>query len=243
MNSAIAIAPFLGVEIVKSIAEALYKVREVREIASALEKAAGRDAETDADETVIKATMALAELINANGMSMVVVIDDAHDADATTLAAVERLLESPRAVLVIATSRPTALKRQRVNGEGFGLRLERAARTHRIENRELELLSPGELAGLAEAAVRERQPNAMDPAAAQLLADRAAGNPLLLAHLLELASANGLTLEERYLPDLEELPSEPEVDLAKCGRASCPTMYAERCRWLRCWAPLSMTKS
>lgn len=210
VQTASAIAPLLGVQALRAVIDALGKAREVREIVRSLESAAGR-VEEDADERVVEAVLSLANLTNTYGMSMVVVVDDAHDADSTTLAAIERLLESGRGVLVIATSWPTALERQRTNAEGFGHWLDRAAPTHRIARRELQLLPPVELAKLAENAARERQRDEVDRDAAQLVAERASGNPMLLANLLELVWVNGLALRAQDLPDLVQLPSEPNV--------------------------------
>lgn len=210
IKGATAIVPFIGAESVKSIIETLGQVAQAREIAIALQRIADRG-DVEVDQNVVDAVVELAELVNADGIPMVIVIDDAHDADTTTLAAIDRLMESARGVLVIATAWPTAIERQRADADGFGHWLEGVATTRRIERHELQLLRCDELTTLAEVAVRNRGPGAVDRAVTRLLAERAGGNPMLLAHLLDLAWVNGMTLGAEDMPEISLLPSEPAL--------------------------------
>ena len=136
-KAVLAITPLLGVSLVSDIAEALDTADDTREIAASIQSAAATGDDSNSDRQLVEAAIGLANLVNADGMSMVVVLDDAHDADATTLAAVERLLESARGVLVVATSWPTAIERQRAGGRGFGAWLQwaRPTRPDRVATR------------------------------------------------------------------------------------------------------------
>ena len=209
IRAATAIGGVIGIEAVNAVLELLGSVSEAREIAQALRAAARGGSDVPAEESVVRAALGVADLINAEGCAMVVVLDDAHDADATTLAAVERLLESSRGVLVVATSWSTAIARQCQEGHGFGAWLARVAETHRVDDRGLELLSVEALADIATAAAQNQQPVPVDREAVLLLGQRAWGNPMLLNSLLELVPANCLMLRAEDMDDLELLPSEP----------------------------------
>jgi tetratricopeptide (TPR) repeat protein len=206
---ATSLSGLIGGEAIRAVVELLDTGSEAREIVTAL-SAAERSNAAVADSDIVRATIDLADLINANGCPMVVILDDAHDADASTLSAVECLLESSRGVLVVATSWPTAVARQRREGSGYGAWLQRVAPNHRVENLRLEHLTTEALADIAVSAARSRQFGNVDREAALVLAERARGNALMLFHLLEVASANALMLHAEFRGRLALLPSEPK---------------------------------
>jgi hypothetical protein len=81
---ATALGGLIGGEAVRAVVELLGTGSEAREIVNAL-SAAERSGAAAADSDIVRATIDVADLINADGCPMVVVLDDAHDADASTL--------------------------------------------------------------------------------------------------------------------------------------------------------------
>lgn len=202
------IGQLLGVELARTLIELLGDARETKEIVAALRAGAGGGG--DSDEGLVRAVLEVANLIDAEGAPLVVVVDDAHDGHPTTLAAVERLLASPRGVLVITTSWPTALVRQRDEGHGFGAWRERVAAARRVHELRLKPLSTATLAVIAaRSALGSPAAADVDREAAVAIAARANGNPLALSGLLKLASRNGLALRAQDIVDLEALPRDP----------------------------------
>jgi tetratricopeptide (TPR) repeat protein len=221
VRAATALGGLIGGEAVRALVELLGTGSEAREIVTALLAAEGNSS-TAADSDIVRATIDVADLINADGSPMVVVLDDAHDADPSTLAAVERLLESARGVLVVATSWPTAIASQRRDGSGYGAWLQRVEANHLVEDLALERLTTETLAGIAVSVAKSRRLGTVDREAALLLAERAQGNALLLLHLLEVASANALMLGPEYRDRLALLPSEPKDIFAEVWKRFLP---------------------
>ncbi len=210
IKAAGAIGELLGAGLVRTLIELFGDVRETKEIITALHAGASDHEGSDSEESVMLAVLEVADLIDADGFPMVVVVDDAHDAHPTMLAAVERLLSSPRGVLVITTSWPTALIRQRDEDRGFGAWRERVAAAHQVQTLRLNPLSTATLADIAtRAAFGPTAVCSVDREAALTLAARANGNPLMLSSLLKLVSRNGLALRAQDIADLEALPRDP----------------------------------
>ncbi len=210
IKAAGAIGELLGAGLVRTLIELFGDARETKEIIAALHAGAGDHEGSYSEESLVRAVLEVADLIDADGFPMVVVVDDAHDAHPATLAAVERLLSSPRRVLVITTSWPTALVRQCDEGRGFGAWRERVAATHQVQTLHLSPLSPATLADIAtSAALSATAAGSVDREAALTMAKRANGNALMLSSLLKLASRNGLALRPQDIADLEALPRDP----------------------------------
>ena len=133
------------------------------------------------------------------------------------------LLSSRRGVLVITTSWPSALIRQRDEDRGFGVWRDHVAAAHRVQALRLNPLSPATLADIAtSAASRTTAAGSVRREAALTLAARANGNPLALSALLKLVSRNGLALRAQDIADLEALPRDPVSSCERNGR-SCLT--------------------
>jgi tetratricopeptide (TPR) repeat protein len=210
LKAAVAIGELLGAGLARTLIELFGDARDTKEIIAALHAGASGHEGSDSEESLVRAVLEVTDLINADGLPMVVVVDDAHDAHPTTLAAVERLLSSPRGVLVITTSWSTALIRQRYEGGGFGAWRERVAAAHRVQTLRLKPLSTTTLADIAtSAAPGSTAAGSIDREAALTLAARANGNPLALSGLLKLASRNGLALRAQDIADLKVLPRDP----------------------------------
>jgi tetratricopeptide (TPR) repeat protein len=202
------IGQLLGIGLVRTLIELFGDAREVKEIVAALHAGASGDG-SNSEDSLVRAVLEVADLVNADGFPMVVVVDDAHDAHPTTLAAVECLLRPPRGVLVITTSWPAALIRQRDEDRGFGAWREHVAAAQRVRALRLQPLSTATLADIAASVAGATAAGGVNREAALTLAARANGNPLELSRLLKLASRNGLTLRAQDVADLEALPRDP----------------------------------
>jgi tetratricopeptide (TPR) repeat protein len=207
VKTASAIGQLFGLELVRTLIELFGDAREAKEIVAALRAGASDGWSSDSDQSLVRAVLEVADLINAEGASLVVVVDDAHDAHPTTLAAVERLLDAPRGMLVITTSWPTALAVQRNESYGFGAWRERVAAARRVRELRLKPLSTATLADIAaRSALGSPAAADVDREAAVAIAARANGNPLALSGLLKLARRNELTLRTQDIAELEALP-------------------------------------
>lgn len=193
----------IGLGPVDELIKTLLDVIDVKEIADNLR--AGAAAESAVGVDLADTLEAIAELINEAGRPLVFVLEDAHDADPTTLAAVERLLHGSRAALVVTTSWPAAVAAQRSRGDGFGTWLA-SLRTARVKTQPVLQLDEDDLVELA-----------LDQAgacpgtgerAAHAVASRAARNPLMLLHLLAIAKTNGLALRDADADALATMPSD-----------------------------------
>jgi tetratricopeptide (TPR) repeat protein len=211
---ATSIGGVIGIDALRALIELLKGLSEAKDLADELLVAAGRESEL-ADEDLVQATIDVADLISAQGSPLVLALDDAHDADASTLRLVERLLEGERAALVVTAGWPTAIAAQRHQGHGFGAWLQQSSAGHQIVQLELRPLLIPTLTAIAEAAISGHAVRRVDDKAAQLLVERAHGNALLLLHLLDLASAEGLSLIQSDRGQIALLPDDPEVVLGE----------------------------
>jgi tetratricopeptide (TPR) repeat protein len=130
----------------------------------------------------------VAELIAttaADGLPYVLVIDDAHDADASVTALLDRIVtgQIPGSILCVLTAWPDRLAQQTARGDGPGAWLEGVCERQpdRCRRESLARLEPRDLATI----VRARAP-ATEPDVINAFAQRADGNPFVLETLLNL---------------------------------------------------------
>jgi hypothetical protein len=164
------------------------------------------------------------ELVDLLGrdVPLVVVVDDAHDADPGVVDLLKRLpVEAPSAaVLVACTAWPDRLREQAEAGEegSFGLWLSEAVTDGSAWVRRVELDRLGE--GDVEKVVRAHAP-ATEPAVLEALAVRADGNPLVAESLLQLRRVTRRLRNGRLELTVAEIDALP---------ASYPDILRERWR-------------
>jgi hypothetical protein len=209
IRAASAIGQVIGLELVRTLIELFGDARETKKIAAALLAGANSSDRSETDEELVRAMVEVAHLIDAQGCPVVLAVDDGHDVDPTTLAITQSLLVSPRGVLVITASWPSAIARQRQEGVGLGAWLGAIEQIDRVEELVLGPLSTETLAEIAAGAAPGLLAGGVDHEAALALAARANGNVLVLSRLIALAFANGLALRAEDIDALRALPREP----------------------------------
>jgi tetratricopeptide (TPR) repeat protein len=208
-KAATAVGSLLGAEAVKGLIEITSDMREVKEIAQALTDAKIED-DLVSGKDVIDAVLKIARLLNAEGQPIVIILDDAHDADPLTLEAVERLLDSTQGVYVVATSWPTAVSRQRQEDKRFGGWLTRIELRRAVTRLLLPPLSRQVLTEMAAETLKRAGRYPVHPEAAAVLGERSRGNALLLSQLISMVIANDASVTRDALSSLALLPVEPE---------------------------------
>jgi hypothetical protein len=209
-----AIAGLVGIGVIDELLDLYGHYEELRDIANDLkanDQATHVSPQVGPTETVndqiVAAFVDIARLLSANAIPLVLAIEDAHDADATLLALVRRLLTEPMGVLIIATSWPTAINVQRERSEGFGALTHDFAEQAQMLDLAVPLMQGRDLRSLA----MDRLATTSDRLAiadADRLATRAQGNPLHLMLLADVAEANEITLGEADAHDLDEMTSD-----------------------------------
>lgn len=197
------IGSLIGLGPIDELIRTIVDVADAKEIGDHLR--AGAAAESAVRLDVADTLETIAELINDAGRPLIFVLEDAHDADPTTLAGIERLLHGSRGALVVTTSWPAALAAQRDRDGGFGGWLA-GLHTERVKTHAVPRLDDNDLAELAldQGGVRAETGGR----AAHAVASRAARNPLMLLHLLAIARMNGLTLCDANVDALASMPSD-----------------------------------
>jgi predicted ATPase len=206
-TAAKAIVGLLGVDAINNILDLCGHYEELREVSNDLRR--GRETSERkelfevsswVDENTVSACIDIARLLAENEIPLIVAIEDAHDADPTLLAFVRRLLVESLGTLVITTSWPTAVNAQCDNQTGFGQMLQEIHASVPALRLDISSMQTGDLQALV---INRLGASGNDDVLedSRHLAERAAGNPLHLMLLADVAEANGISLGEGRTQD------------------------------------------
>lgn len=213
-TAAKAIVGLLGVDAINNLLDLCGHYEELRDLANDLrsEREASErnelfEVSSWVDERTVSACIDIARLLAENEIPLIVAIEDAHDADSTLLAFVRRLLVESLGTLVITTSWPTAVNAQCDDKTGFGEMLQETRASVPVLRLDIPPMETQDLQALA---INRLGAGDSDDVLedSRHLAERAAGNPLHLMLLADVAEANDILLGEGRTQDIAKLKSD-----------------------------------